>query len=266
MRAVRLHVEREGAGPVLVLAHGFAGSARNWRPQARALAATHEVRRFDARGHARSEAPDDPAAYSLDAFVADFDAVACDAGGPVVAGGLSLGAAVALAWAATHPTRAGGVVLVSLPAGAASGGGFASVAEPFADAILQGGVDAAGARYAWGPGSALDPAAARLVRQGFLEHPPHGLAHTLRGVIARMPDPLPLVGRVASAGVPILLVAGARDVAAVETSRRAAAVAPHARLEVVAGAGHVVNLERSAEVTAILEGWLATVGARGARA
>jgi pimeloyl-ACP methyl ester carboxylesterase len=30
-----LHVEAHGAGPALVLAHGFGGSARNWRPQLR---------------------------------------------------------------------------------------------------------------------------------------------------------------------------------------------------------------------------------------
>ncbi len=33
-----LHVEEHGSGPPLVLAHGFAGSARNFHPQIRALA------------------------------------------------------------------------------------------------------------------------------------------------------------------------------------------------------------------------------------
>lgn len=260
MDAVRLHVECDGAGPPLVLAHGFAGSARNWRPQARALARTHHVCRFDARGHARSEAPEDPAAYSVETAAGDFDAAARAAGdGPVVAGGLSMGAAVALAWAARTPERTRGLILASLPPGAASGTGIAAVAEEFATAILRDGTEAAGARFVWGPASGLDPTAARLVRQGFLEHPPHGLAATLRGVIARLPDPVPLVARLAGAGVPILLLAGERDRAAVETSRRAVRAAPTARLDIVAGAGHVVNLERAEEVTAILGAWLATL-------
>src|SRR5262249_51553779 len=55
----RLHVEKEGDGPAVVLAHGFAGSARNFGPQARALRTGFRVTRYDARGHARSEAPDD---------------------------------------------------------------------------------------------------------------------------------------------------------------------------------------------------------------
>ena len=33
----RQHIEVEGDGPVVVLAHGFGGSARNFAPQARAL-------------------------------------------------------------------------------------------------------------------------------------------------------------------------------------------------------------------------------------
>lgn len=260
MGATRLHVECEGRGPRLVLAHGFGGSARNWRPQARALAATHRVCRYDARGHARSAAPDDAAAYSIESFVEDFDAVARQAGSArTVAGGLSMGATTALAWTVAQPARARGLFLASLPAGAASGTGFASVADAFAEAIVRDGLDAAGARYAWGPGSGLDAAGARLVRQGFLEHPAHGLAHALRGVIAATPDPLPLVAQVARADVSILLVAGARDRAAVDVARRAAAHAPSARLEIVADAGHVVNLERPREVTAILEAWLASL-------
>jgi 2-succinyl-6-hydroxy-2,4-cyclohexadiene-1-carboxylate synthase len=260
MGAARLHVECDGAGPPLVLAHGFAGSARNWRPQARVLARTHRVCRFDARGHARSAAPEDPAAYSVETAVGDFDAAARAAGDePVVAGGLSMGAAVALAWAVGRPGRTRGLILASLPAGAGSGTGVAAVAEEFAAAILCDGVEAAGARFVWGSASGLDPAGARLVRQGFLEHPPRGLAATLRGVIARLPDPVPLVARLAGVGVPILRLAGDRDHAAVETSRRAAMAAPTARLEIVADAGHVVNLERPDEVTAILGAWLATL-------
>ena len=59
-----LHVEAEGTGPVLVLGHGFGGSARNFRAQSRALVDVARVVRFDARGHARSAAPPDADAYT----------------------------------------------------------------------------------------------------------------------------------------------------------------------------------------------------------
>jgi pimeloyl-ACP methyl ester carboxylesterase len=62
---LRLHVERQGtAAPPVVLAHGFAGSARNFRVQARALSSEASVVTYDARGHARSEAPAEAEAAS----------------------------------------------------------------------------------------------------------------------------------------------------------------------------------------------------------
>ena len=98
---VTLHVETRGdPGPTLLLLHGFAGSARNFRPQQRRLAEHFRVVAYDARGHARSAAPEAPADYGLDACVADALRVLEGQGAQrAVVGGLSMGAAVALALA-----------------------------------------------------------------------------------------------------------------------------------------------------------------------
>ena len=74
--AVALHVEQYGQGkPTIVFLHGFAGSARNFRPQARHLRDRHRVVSFDLRGHARSAAPSDMNEYAPEAFVEDVDRV-----------------------------------------------------------------------------------------------------------------------------------------------------------------------------------------------
>ena len=164
----RLHVDREGQGPAVVLAHGFAGSARNFGPQARALRPRFRVVRYDARGHARSEAPDDPSAYTPETFADDLGRM-LDPGSAIV-GGLSMGAATALRFALASPERVRALVLAAFPAGASAARGIASQATAFADAIERDGLDAASERFAWGPTSGLDTGAARLVRQGFLEH------------------------------------------------------------------------------------------------
>jgi pimeloyl-ACP methyl ester carboxylesterase len=253
--APSLHVEVEGAGPVVALAHGFAGSARNFGPQARALRDRWRVVRWDARGHARSDAPDDPAAYSPDTFVADVGRVLDQVGvEAAVVGGLSMGAATALGFALAHPARVRALVLASLPDGAA--GGISRIALPFADAIEQRGLDAAGEMFAWGPTSGLDPRGAALVRQGFLEHPLHGLVHTLRGVLARLPSVDALAPRLASVRQPVLLIAGERDPVARAASQKVLAALPQARLVVVPDAGHVVNLERPAAFNAALREFL----------
>jgi len=253
-----LHVDVEGAGPVVALAHGFGGSARNFGPQARALRDRWRVIRWDARGHARSGAPDDPAAYTPDRFVDDLRRVLDQVGADVaVVGGLSMGAATALGFAVAHPERVRGLVLASYPDGTA--GGVSRVALPFADAIAQQGLEAAGTAFAWGPTSGLDARGAALVRQGFLEHPPHGLVHTLRGVLARMPSVDALAPRLAAVRQPALLIAGERDAVALGASRKLAALLPHARLVVVPDAGHVVNLERPAPFNAALREFLAAL-------
>jgi pimeloyl-ACP methyl ester carboxylesterase len=257
MRLVRLHVEAEGDGPVVVLAHGFAGSARNLGPQARALRDRYRVVRYDARGHARSEAPDDPAAYTMDALVADLAAVLDQTGArDAVVGGVSMGAMTALAFAIAHPERVRGLVVAGLPAGRESGRGLASIAQPFADAIEREGLEAAGARFVWGPDGGTDEEDAKLVRQGFMEHPPHALVHLLRNVAAVWPDVRELGDRLSALDPPALVVAGERDGGAVAQSRLLAATLPQARLEVVPGAGHLVNLEAAKRFNAVLREWL----------
>ncbi len=253
--APRLHVEARGEGPPLLLLHGFAGSARNFRPQQRTLASRHRVIAYDARGHARSEAPDDPERYDARALVADALAVLEAEGAErAVVGGLSMGAAVALALARLHPERVQALVLASYPPGRRAERGTSRHAEAFAAALEAEGVEAAGERFVWGPGSGstLDARGAALVRQGFLEHTAHGLAHTLRGFLAGLPSVEEIAPALAEVRVPALVVVGALDAESLEPCRSLAEALPDARLEVIPDAGHVVNLAQPAAFDAAL--------------
>lgn len=260
-RPPRLHVEIHGVGPAVVLGHGFGGSARNFRPQVRALRDRLRLVLFDARGHARSEAPQGAAAYRPEAFVADLGRVLDQAGETrAVVGGLSMGAAVALRFARAHPERVRGLVLAAPPPGAGASPRGRDWALAFAEAIERDGLEAAGARYVWGPESRLDPAAARLVRQGFLEHPPHALAHTLRELLAAQPTPEALVEGLEALGPRMLLLVGSED-----GLSRGAAEALHRRLPGshlvrIEGAGHVVNLAAPKAFDAALLEWVGRLG------
>ncbi|RIL01587.1 MAG: alpha/beta hydrolase [Proteobacteria bacterium] len=240
-----LHLDVEGDGePTLLLMHGFGGSARNWRPQQRALRDRFRVAALDVRGHARSEAPRDAVAYRPERFVADvaraLDHLGC---ARAVVGGLSMGAGIAARFAIAHPARVRGLVLTALPPGADEGTRQRSWALAFADAIERDGLDAAGARFAWGSESGLDAGAAKLVKLGFAEHAPHALAHTLRELLAVQPGAETLAEALAPLRLPVLLVVGERDPVSVAVTRRLAAALPDAALVVVPGAGHAVNLE-----------------------
>lgn len=260
MAATGLHVETQGAGPAIVLAHGFGGSARNWRPQLRALKGACALHVYDARGHARSDPIARAEQARAGAVVADFAAVADAAGAaPLVAGGLSMGAATALRFALARPARVRALVLMAPPAGARSGRGVSASALAFADAIEQEGLDAAGARFAWGPQAGLDAQGAAWVRAGFLEHDPQSLAHLLREYVARLETPEELAPALARVAAPALVIVGADDAASLPTAHALAAALPDARLEVVAGAGHVVNLAQPERVSAVVREFLAAL-------
>lgn len=253
---VALHIEEHGDGPLLVLAHGFGGSARNFRLQARALADRYRTVAFDARGHARSAAPEAPAQYRRACFIEDFGRVIGQKGSePVVAGGLSMGAGIALSFALQHPERVRGLVLAGFPRGR-DDPQTRSWALSFARAIEERGVDAAGAEFVWGERSRFDVEGARWIRQGFLEHAPHALAAILRELLATQPSVSELVPDLERFDRPVLVVVGAADVLSREPSKALQQALPRSELVVIEGAGHVVNLAAPRPFSATLESFL----------
>jgi pimeloyl-ACP methyl ester carboxylesterase len=261
MAAPRLHVEVDGNGSTVVLAHGFGGSARNFGPQMRALKDRYRIVRYDALGHARSEAPADPGAYTPAAFVGDMGRVLDDVGADTaVVGGLSMGAGIALRFALARPERVRGLVLCAFPAGADDPDGFAGKAIRFAERIERDGLEAAGEDYVWGPGTRLDRNAVTFVRQGFLEHPAHGLALALRGVIAAQPAVAAMRDALAALRAPTLVVVGSDDGPSRRASEAFVGIVSQARLVVVPGAGHVVNLQKPDEVSAAMGEFLDGLG------
>lgn len=255
-RPVSLHVERSGTGRPVVLAHGFGGSARNFRPQARALEDRYQLVLYDARGHGRSEAPADPSQYEPDCVTEDLARVVAETGSDrVCVGGLSMGAGVALRFALAHPERVSALVLAAFPRGAREDGS-ADWALSLADAIEREGLETAGSRYIWGERSRFDPRGAALIRQGFLEHRPEALAATLRHLLAVQPAVEDMRARLARLDVPVLVIVGSNDPGSVAPSHALSEALPHAHLTVIEGAGHVVNLVAQAAFNAALDAFL----------
>jgi pimeloyl-[acyl-carrier protein] methyl ester esterase len=104
-----LHVESVGAGPPLVLLHGWALHSGLWMPVLARLAGRFRVHAVDLPGHGFSP-PLEP--YSL-AAIADAVAHACrDQDEPATVLGWSLGAAPAMQWALRAPARVARLILM----------------------------------------------------------------------------------------------------------------------------------------------------------
>src|SRR3954463_6383651 len=110
---VSIHYEVHGSGPPLLLTHGYSSTSAMWQGQVAALSKRHTLILWDMRGHGESDYPDDPAAYSEAATVADMAALLDVVGaGDAVVGGLSLGGYMSLAFHATHPERTRALLII----------------------------------------------------------------------------------------------------------------------------------------------------------
>ncbi len=251
-----LAYEVTGDGPAVVLVHGFGLDMRMWEPQVEHLAARYRVVRYDCRGFGASGAFDPAVPYThAGDLVALLDHLAI---GEAVLAGLSFGGRVVLQTALAAPARVRGLVLL--------------------DAVLDG--------VPWDPESAgaLDELARRVQaggvpagRAAWLAHPLFAaarqrpeLAGQLAAMVAGYPgqhwlgrDPHrpvqpPPIEALEDVATPALVVVGDRDVPGFrEMSAVLARRIPGAEYRVVAGAGHMVNMEQPAAVNELLTRFLA---------
>jgi pimeloyl-ACP methyl ester carboxylesterase len=123
---VSIDYQVTGAGPPVILLHGFPDTGRVWRYQVAALAAAgHRVIIPDLRGYGRSGKPPGVDDYTMAYLLADVLGVVDDTGAERVhVVGHDWGAAIAWALAALHPERVGRLVALSVghPAAFAAAG------------------------------------------------------------------------------------------------------------------------------------------------
>lgn len=112
----RLHVRSGGAGPAVVLIHGFGDTGDMWSPLAARLARTHTVIVPDLRGMGLSSKP--PAGYDKRSQAQDIRTVLASLGldkerAAVV--GHDIGTMVAYAYAARYPASVSRLVVMDAP-------------------------------------------------------------------------------------------------------------------------------------------------------
>jgi pimeloyl-ACP methyl ester carboxylesterase len=245
-----------GDGPALLLLHAFPLGLFMWEAQAEALAASHRVIRFDARGFGGSRLAASPLTMEQ---IADDGAALLDHLGveKAVVGGCSMGGYAALAFVRRHPRRLAGLVLLDTRAGADTEEGKASRGALAARVLAEGASAAVSAFLPKLLGETTkreQPALVDRLRERILATSPQAIADALHGLAARADSRATL----AEVRVPTLVLAGAEDVLTppAESELLASAI-PGAKLEIVPRAGHLASLERPDAVNAVLQAFLA---------
>ncbi|NNE73037.1 MAG: alpha/beta fold hydrolase [Acidimicrobiales bacterium] len=109
---IHLEIAEQGAGPSVVLTHGWVDDRHTWDGTVAALSGDHHCITWDLRGHGDSAAPP-PGQYTRDDALADLTRVVESADTPCVLGGHSLGGYLSLAYTLLHPDHVRGLVLVA---------------------------------------------------------------------------------------------------------------------------------------------------------
>ncbi len=230
---VKIYYEERGAGPAVLLSHGYSASARMWQGQMDALSDCCRLIAWDMRGHDRSDSPENPALYSHEATVADMAAVldACGVDRAVI-GGLSLGGFMSLAFQLAHP--AGTLALMLFDTGPGykrdePRQGWNRMVESTAVAYETQGLGAAGT------GAEVTLAHHRSAK---------GLALAARGMLSQTDGRV--IESLADISVPTLVLVGAGDTQFLPSAEYMAAKIPHAEKVVLADAGHAANIDQPA--------------------
>ena len=246
----RYAIAEAGAGEPLLLLHGFTGSATTWRDLWPRLTARFRVLAVDLPGHGDSDAPADPAGYTISRVAADLvEILERRAALPARWLGYSMGGRLALYAALHHPTAVRTLLLES------DSPGLATAAEreqrraddeALARRIERDGVASFVDEWEQLPlfaGLSRLPAEARAeLRRQRLANSAAGLANSLRGMgTGAQPS---LWARLPALAAPTLLLVGAEDDKFVDINRRMAARLPAAEVRIVPDAGHTVHLEQ----------------------
>jgi 3-oxoadipate enol-lactonase len=262
---VGLAVEAAGAGPGILLVHGFGGAKEDFSDHVPALARDHTVVIFDHRGHGASDKPSDRKAYSIDRLATDILEVAdaCDLDRFRLLGH-SMGGMVSRQIPLRAPERLDALVMMDTSAGPIPGFD-PELMDAAAEVAFLRGKDAL--KELLDSVSVLEtPAYQRTLAdrpgyRAFTERKWNDLSEIMWGAmavaLAHQADDLPALA--AAVHVPVLVIVGAQDAAFVGPSQAMAAAIENAQLVIVPDAGHSPQFENPAAWIDALTRFLASV-------
>jgi pimeloyl-ACP methyl ester carboxylesterase len=258
----RIYFEVEGDGPALTLVHAGVANLRQWDPQIPEFARRHTVVRYDTRGFGRTQTENMSFSNRAD-LVAVLDHLGIERTHLL---GTSRGGSIALDATLEFPERIASLIVV---AGGISGFDSPSTSEDTAVfeelesrweakdwAALTDGETALWVDGPGQPPDRVDPVVRRTVHDW--------IAASYRDHADEEPEPRvldpPANERLDEVRVPTLVIVGSLDTSGtIASSRRIAEGVADARLEVIEGVAHMVNLEQPDRFTALVLDFLAGV-------
>ena len=259
-----LVVTPERPGPLVLFLHGIGGAKENWQPQLRAAARHSRAAALDLRGYGGSSLGLQQT--GVDDYCEDILRVCHVLGADrVILVGLSYGSWIATSFAMRHPEMLAGLVVSGGCTGMSEAGpeereAFRISREvPLNEGQVPADFAPAVVKVLAGPEADQDTHAALLASMAAIP------ASTYRDAMRCFCNPLERFD-FARLTMPVLLITGEHDRLAPPDEIRAVAgrildlaATPDVRFEMIAGAGHVCNVERPEAYNRVLGEFLAKV-------
>jgi 3-oxoadipate enol-lactonase len=254
-----LSAQVAGEGPAVVLLHAGICDSRMWDPQWESFTRLHRVLRFDLRGYGSS--PSEAGTYSHARDTLDLIAEHGMDRAALV--GVSGGGRIALEIGIERPELVTALVLVGsgLPGHEWSDSLHAVWREEeaaFEARDLDAAAEVSLRTWVDGPRRRPDEVDAAVREQvAVMQRRIYELEVSLDGEAEEEPLVPDLAERLSEIRAPTLVLVGEEDVPDIHAiAQRLAAEIPGARLETIAGAGHVPNMERPREFDELVLGFL----------
>lgn len=244
-----LDYSASGDGDPVILVHGFGLDASMWDPQWPALQREFHAIRYDVRGFGGSAVPTGPYSHSDDLLgLLEFLEAR-----PAHVIGLSMGARVALRFALDHPNDAKSLTLIDPALEGFSWSEEWTSKSAEISAAARGG-DIRAAKQLWLGHDLFAPARRDPNLANALSEMVERYSgwHWMNADPARRPN-CAAIGLLATVSCPTLVILGELDLPDFQgIARRLAAEIPGATLRIIAGAGHMANMEAPAQVNELL--------------
>jgi len=239
----------QGSGPFLVLLTGSNLDRRMWNREAEWLSKTYTVVRYDLRAHGESDTATTEFTH-LNDLAGVLDALKIEKATLI---GLSAGAFIALDAALDLPNRVERIVLAGPGVSGYTGKNPPSFPPEMFAAIQAKEYRKVSEILLKSPVFAVAPESQPLVRQMVTEN--ERLWTVDRALMKLQP---PTYGRLDQVKVPTLVIVGENDIYQRDHAEVIAAKVPGARLVVVPGGTHIVNMSSPKEFEAAVRAFLAS--------
>jgi len=254
---IQMTYDDSGAGPPVVLLHGYPFNRSMWREQVAALSATHRVITPDLRGHGDSDSPAGPA--TMNTMARDVGLLMDGLGiTRAVIGGLSMGGYVALAFYRLFALRVRSLILADTRAQADTEEAKqirAQQSEKLMAEGMAGIVDSMLPKLLAPETVSKRPEVVKRIRDMMLRTKPKGAAAVLMGMAMR-DDQTEHLSRIIP---PTLILVGHDDaITPLQDSERMHHEIGGSRLVVIENAGHVSNIEQPERFNEALTDFLDT--------